>query len=114
MGDVMMAEELELTLPEDDYIKESFREGVIMFLSFVIFGSLPLLGYILIPMYKPDSSKEVLFTAACVTTGIVLFIMGSIKSLFSASHWFYSATETLFLGGTCATISYVVAHALRE
>lgn len=112
--DVMMAEELELTLPEDNYKMESFREGVIMFSSFAFFGSLPLLGYLLIPTYYPSSSREVLFTSACIVTGVVLFTLGSIKSMFSSAHWLISGTETLFLGGSCATIAYVVAHSLRD
>lgn len=111
--DVMMAEELQLKVPEDDYIMESFKEGVIMFLSFAFFGSLPLLGYVIIPMYF-TGLNDYLFETACVITGVVLFIMGSIKSAFSSSNWVYCGLETLVLGGACATIAYTVGQTIDD
>ena len=36
--DVMMTQELELQVPDEDHVQESFREGVVMFLSFATFG----------------------------------------------------------------------------
>lgn len=107
--DVMMAEELQLTVPEDDYVWENFKEGVIMFLSFAAFGSLPLLGYVLIPMYF-QGLAGFLFETACVVTGVALFIMGSIKSSFSNANWFTSGLETLVLGGACATIAFTIGE----
>ena len=80
--DIMMQQELELQVPEDDHIQESFREGVVMFCSFAFFGALPLLGYVIIPSVYPHLGESELFTSACVVTGIVLFLMGSIKSNF--------------------------------
>lgn len=80
--DVMMAEELALQVPEEDHKVESMKEGVVMFCSFALFGSLPLLGYVIIPLLFPTSSEDVLFTAACVITGLVLFGMGCVKSMF--------------------------------
>ena len=35
--DVMMTQELELQVPEDDHVMESFREGIVMFLQFCLF-----------------------------------------------------------------------------
>jgi len=103
--DVMMAEELQLKLPEEDYVWESVCEGAVMFCSFAIFGSFPLLGYVMIPQYFPHL-EDYLFDTACVVTGMVLFFMGSIKSIFSSSKWWESGLETLLLGGACATIAY--------
>jgi DNA damage-binding protein 1 len=47
--DVMMSEELALRVPEKDHKIESMKKGVVMFVSFACFGSLPILGYVLIP-----------------------------------------------------------------
>ena len=80
--DVMMAEELQLQVPDDDHIKESFKEGIIMFCSFAAFGTFPLLGYVIIPLSFPELPSDALFTCACIVTGIVLFCMGCVKSLF--------------------------------
>jgi VIT1/CCC1 family predicted Fe2+/Mn2+ transporter len=57
--------------------------GVVMFCSFAFFGAMPLLGYVIIPISFPDLDSSVLFQAACVVTGLVLFLLGSIKSNFS-------------------------------
>mmetsp|Transcript_11651 Transcript_11651/g.24563 ORF Transcript_11651/g.24563 Transcript_11651/m.24563 type:complete len:279 (-) Transcript_11651:2657-3493(-) len=108
--DIMMTEELNLQVPEEDHKTESMKEGVVMFCSFASFGSLPLLGYVLIPLAFPNLGEEILFTTACVVTGMVLFLMGCVKSNFSASHWFTCGLETLLLGGACATAAYTIGQ----
>ncbi|KAL7500543.1 hypothetical protein ACHAWT_008364 [Skeletonema menzelii] len=108
--DVMMAEELQLQVPEEDHKVESMKEGVAMFCAFASFGSLPLLGYVIIPATFPSLPEEMLFTAACAVTGVVLFLMGSVKSIFSASHWFVCGMETFLLGGACATLAYTIGQ----
>ena len=80
--DVMMTEELALQVPEEDHKTDSMKEGVVMFCSFATFGSLPLLGYVIIPALFPLAAEDVLFKAACIVTGLVLFGMGCIKSIF--------------------------------
>jgi DNA damage-binding protein 1 len=75
---------------------------------------MPLLGYVLIPLTFPDLDNIFLFIAACIVTGIVLFFLGSIKANFSASHWFTSGLETLFLGGACATVAFSIGYYVNE
>jgi len=106
--DIMMQQELELQVPEDDHVEQSMKEGFVMFCSFAFFGSMPLLGYVIIPFLLPELESRVLFQAACVVTGLVLFFLGSIKSNFSRSNWFWSGLETLILGGLCATVAFSI------
>jgi len=80
--DVMMKEELELQVPKDDHRMESIKNGFVMFCAFSLFGSLPLLGYIVIPWTFPGLDHETLFKCACAITAVVLFGMGSVKSVF--------------------------------
>lgn len=108
--DVMMSEELELRVPDEDHIRESFKEGIIMFCSFATFGSFPLLGYVIIPILFPDLPEDVLFTCACIVTGLVLFLMGCVKSNFGAVKWYFCGMETLLLGGACATVAYTIGQ----
>jgi len=108
--DVMMTEELALQVPEEDHKTDSMKEGVVMFCSFATFGSLPLLGYVIIPALFPLAAEDVLFKAACIVTGLVLFGMGCIKSIFSSANWFICGLETLLLGGACATVAYTVGQ----
>jgi len=108
--DIMMTHELELHVPEDDHVYESFREGVVMFSSFAFFGSLPVLGYVIIPALYPALDEEYLFKCACVITAFVLFFLGSVKSTFCASSWIVSGSETLILGGACAALAFTIGQ----
>jgi len=108
--DMMMTQELELQVPEANHVQESFREGVVMFLSFATFGALPLLGYVIIPILYPNLGESELFASACIVTGIVLFFMGVIKSKFCAKDWIMCGVETLLLGGACATVAYTLGQ----
>jgi len=108
--DIMMAEELGLQVPDENHKTESMKEGVVMFCAFATFGSLPILGYIIIPALFPTLGEELLFTAACIITGLVLFGMGCVKSNFSAANWFICGLETLLLGGACATDNYTIGQ----
>jgi len=107
---IMMKEELELQVPSDNYTKESLIEGFVMFCSFVTFGCLPLLGYVLLPFfYEPRKlSDHDFFVGTCFITGIVLFSMGCLKSTFSVLHWLKCGCETFLLGGVCALVAYTI------
>jgi VIT1/CCC1 family predicted Fe2+/Mn2+ transporter len=111
--DLMMAQELELKVPDANHVKESMQEGVVMFCSFAFFGALPLLGYVVVPAAFPRASEEVLFGTACVVTGLVLFFMGCVKSWFSPHHWTVTGLETLLLGGACASVAYGIGQFVK-
>lgn len=110
----MMQQELELQVPEKDHVEQSMKEGFVMFCSFAFFGTAPLLGYTIIPWLFPHLESFVLFRAACFMTGLVLFLLGSIKSNFSGTNWFWSGCETLILGGACATVAYTIGYLVNE
>jgi VIT1/CCC1 family predicted Fe2+/Mn2+ transporter len=112
--DIMMQQELELQVPDKDHIRESMKEGVVMFCSFAFFGALPLLGYVLFPLEFHDMSEGELFVSACIVTGMVLFFMGSVKSFFSNQQWFIAGMETLLLGGACATVAFTIGQLVKS
>ncbi|GKY95453.1 hypothetical protein MPSEU_000506900 [Mayamaea pseudoterrestris] len=112
--DLMMQQELELQVPDKDHVKESMREGVVMFCSFAFFGSLPLLGYVIIPAKFPHLSEDALFRCACIVTGCVLFLLGAVKSFFSSLKWYRAGMETLLLGGCCATVAFTIGQAVHQ
>jgi DNA damage-binding protein 1 len=112
--DIMMTHELELQVPDEHHVAESFREGVVMFFSFASFGAMPLLGYVIIPSAFPHLGEEVLFLSACVVTGVTLFMMGCVKSFFSTQHWVQAGMETFLLGGACATVAYTIGQFMEQ
>ncbi|GBG25424.1 Vacuolar iron transporter 1 [Hondaea fermentalgiana] len=110
--DIMMCEELQLKVPGPD--ENPYKDGVVTFFSFLIFGTMPLLGYLIVPLVVPDVSSSVLFITAVIVTMLVLFILGSFKSAFSASSWWYSGLEFLLLGSAVASTSYGIAMIVEE
>ena len=51
---------------------ESMKEGALMFASFALFGSVPLLPYCIMPAINDKSTLQDSFTCACVATGKLL------------------------------------------
>lgn len=72
--ELLMLEKLQLQLPEDD--ESPWKDGFITFLSFVVFGFIPLFMYSVAPLLDPDCGENGMFKIACISTGIVLFLLG--------------------------------------
>jgi hypothetical protein len=92
------------------YMYSTKRSLTLTRISNIRYTQLPLLGYVIIPTSFPNLGEESLFISACVVTGVTLFLMGSVKSHFSAQNWFHSGMETLTLGGACATVAFTVGQ----
>ena len=87
---VMMAEELELQVPDED--ENPWIDGGVTFLSFVFFGTIPLLGYLC--FYAAGYTPQALFIIACVITALALF---GLYNSFSSRKWiFFSARMSFY------------------
>jgi VIT1/CCC1 family predicted Fe2+/Mn2+ transporter len=104
--DIMMIEELALKVPSPD--DNPYKEGLVTFVSFLVFGLMPLLGYIAVPLIWPQVSSNSLFYVSCVLTMAVLFLLGTFKSRFSASTWLKCGLEFLTLGSAAALTAYFI------
>lgn len=109
---IMVMEELQLKIPDPD--ESPYKEGFVTFCSFLLFGTIPLLGYIMIPLIIQDVSHNILFFTACLMTSLTLFIVGTIKSRFSSSSWLRCGTEFLLLGTSVAFTSYVIGYGVSQ
>jgi VIT1/CCC1 family predicted Fe2+/Mn2+ transporter len=70
------------------------------FLSFLVAGIVPLFPFIL--------GMDNAFVISAMMTMLTFFAIGALKSLWSLSPWWQSATETLLIGGVAATIAFYV------
>eukprot|EP00941_MAST-03F_sp_MAST-3F-sp1_P000736 g736.t1 len=127
--ELLMVEKLGLQLPEDD--ENAWYDGLITFVSFTVFGVIPLSMYSFAPIIYPGCSHFDMFLVACAATGVVLFLLGVVtscittgsgeisartwKELFfpciagderGGKHWFQSGFEFLFMGGAVAVVAY--------
>lgn len=82
------------------------KNAIVTFLSFSVFGVVPLLIYVL-SMYIPGLLQNAFYIAALLT-GMTLFILGAAKSKITQSNWLKSGFEMLVIGGLAALVAYGV------
>ncbi len=104
--DVMMKEELEMS----EETKSPLAMGGVTFLSFLFFGFIPLLVYVLDYFLILDSD---LFLYSSILTGVTFAIIGVLKALVNQTKIWRSVSETLFLGGAAASLAYFVGDVLE-
>ena len=107
MIDVMMKDELGIIEDDDSPI----FNGLVTFGSFVVFGFVPLLVFVVQRFVEWDINS---MFWACALTGLTLFGLGVSKSRFSSVKWWKSGAEMLFLGGLAAVAAFYIGKALES
>lgn len=92
----------------DESDESPIKSGLITFSSFVFFGFIPLLAYVL-SLWISFSNT---FAFATVLTGVTLFLLGSMKVYVTNENWFKSGLEMLIIGGVASLAAYIVGHLL--
>ena len=82
--------------------------GAAIFVAFVLAGSVPLLPFLFLP------AGDGVFLASCFATGLILFIVGSLRTVVTRARWFISGLEMLLIGSAAAAVAYAVGHLLRQ
>ena len=101
--DIMLKEELAISMPV--HMQESaMKSSLATFVSFTGAGLIPLLPYFLFS----GSGDGGLFMLVSMATAITLFVMGSLRSVFTGRNFVLAGLEMLFVGGVAATIAYTV------
>lgn len=103
-ADTMMWVEHQMT-PE--IFEKPFIHGLITFVSFIIFGSIPLLPYLL--GIDPNNS----FMVAIGSTGIALIVLGLTRSIVTKERLFRGPLEILSIGAIGAIVAYIIGVALK-
>jgi VIT1/CCC1 family predicted Fe2+/Mn2+ transporter len=97
---IMMSEELGII--EDD--SSPLKNAVVTFISFIVFGFIPLLTYVVSKFIPYISSNK--FLLASILTGLTLFTLGAVKVKITDKNWFLSGLEMFTVGGVAATAAY--------
>lgn len=100
---LMVAEEY--GLPSE--IRSPSIAAAATFFAFVVCGLVPLLPY----LFSGLSSQ---FAWACVSTGLVFFAIGSLKSIWSIKKWWLSGLTTLSIGSVSAALAYLAGVLLKS
>ena len=96
----------------DEGNMEFIKAGAACFASFLLWGSVPLISYVaLVPAGFSDQS---LFGISCGLTGLMLFILGALKSKFTTMPWWRSGLEILTVGAATAGAAYLIGWGVER
>lgn len=95
------------SLPENS---NALSSAISTFLSFVIFGFIPLLIYVISTLSQVPIINHFLFSS--LLTGATLFLLGAVKSIVTKQNWLTSGTEMLLIGGAAAMVAYYIGQVL--
>ncbi len=95
----MMKDELEMANPEGE---NPYLTALATFISFIAFGLIPLIPYLL------RGRAQGTFIYSVGATFLALFLLGILRWYVTGRNFIKSVFEILFLGGLAATIAYTV------
>jgi vacuolar iron transporter family protein len=104
--DTMMVEELGIIESDESPVKNA----LVTFASFLIFGFIPVLAYVLSRFLPIPAAFN--FPSAAILTGATLFCLGAVKTRFTGQNWFVSGFEMLAVGGLASAAAYFIGLAL--
>lgn len=85
--------------------KNPMRNGLITFLTFSFIGFLPLIPFLL--------KLENTFLLSSILVGVTLFLVGSIRSIYTKKKWIKGGIEMFLIGGSAAVVAYSVGFLLE-
>ena len=91
---------------EHDEYREAIVHGVATFIAFVVFGSMPLIGF-LIPQLA-----QLPFLTSCIFTAGALVVVGWIRGRVTLVNPFRTSLETLLVGAAAALVAFGVGKLL--
>jgi VIT1/CCC1 family predicted Fe2+/Mn2+ transporter len=93
----------EYGLPRE--IRPPLKAASVTFGAFLVCGLVPLVPFVAVANQS--------FLLASVATGVVFFLIGSVKAKWSAVPWWRSGAETLAIGGVAALLAYAAGALIR-
>jgi VIT1/CCC1 family predicted Fe2+/Mn2+ transporter len=103
--DLMLHEELKLS-PASEKAKP-VTKGIFTFVAFVVAGSAPLLPFIFLQSFGSP------FKLAAIFTALTLFLVGSMRSIFTEKRWFFEGMEMFLVGGMASVIAYTIGYFVK-
>ena len=104
--ETMLTDEHGLTLEGPHPMKAA----LMTFLAFLVIGLVPLLPFIADYVVLLPASA---YTISAVLTAAAFFCVGTIKSRFVEQHWGVAGMEALAIGGSAASLAYLVGMTLK-
>lgn len=103
--DEMMVGELKIIDVEDS---NPLKNSLATFCAFAVAGAIPLLPYMI------GLRGGLAFKWSIVATGVILFVVGSLRTLITGRRWWVAGLEMLSVGAVAATVAYVLGYLLSQ
>ena len=87
-------------------VRSAWMAAISTFSAFCVCGLAPLIPFLI--------GLDRAFMISCGLTGIVFFVIGSIRSRWSTESWFKSGLTTLAVGATAAALAYLAGVLLAR
>jgi VIT1/CCC1 family predicted Fe2+/Mn2+ transporter len=107
--DAMMIEELGMVRDE----RKPLSAAWVTFGSFVAFGILPLLIYVIDLIFHTGLSASTLFLISIILSGVALFALGAAKYFVTQLNPLRSGLEMLIVGGLAAALAFFIGVLLK-
>lgn len=91
-----------------------FAKGVAMFIAFLLFGSIPLIGFVgshAISHHLGELADVEHSLISIGVTVLAMFGLGALKSQFGKGSWLKAGGEVVLVGGGAASVAYFTALA---
>jgi len=89
---------------------DEVKSGVITFVSFILFGLIPLSLFLLMSYYNPKNA----FIFSLIAVMVSLFILGAIKSKYNKENMTYSGLWTASYGFIASMISFLIGNYMSK
>jgi len=109
----MVKYELDLEIPDTNFKKINAKEGCVTFLSFIIFGFIPVFTYIIF-YAAGDTSDRDAFITTCFITAIAMFLLGFFQAKIGKQNGFKCGLLMLFNGSVAALAAFSVGYGLES
>jgi vacuolar iron transporter family protein len=85
------------------------KNGLITFLSFIIFGFIPIFFYFIF-----NNSKKNKYIKLIISVTISLFLLGSIQSKYTDESWYFTGTRLSIFGIITASIAFLISKKIMK
>lgn len=102
--DIMMAEELDIHVDMDEGYSDIFKSALVMYFSFLFFGSFPLFPY----LSGKGRGTDYIFGISCGVTAFSLLLLGAVKGYLTSQPIVKTAILMLIAGSTSGGVSYAI------
>ncbi|CAK4084595.1 unnamed protein product [Aphanomyces euteiches] len=109
--DIMMVEELGLMPVDED--ENPLIGGFVTFGSFMLFGSVPLLSYLINLIPGVQLSSDQALWGSCLLTALTLFLLGAVKGQYVGQKWYIAGIYMALNGTIAAGMGWIIGYLLQ-